>query len=409
MRDLLSHFSRWFERDDPLLSAQSLHSLYSASLKDSAANQFALQWANRYREANDDERYVLLEALTSAQELGEINERDAVHLFRRFYAQSNCLTLMLMLRADMLRWGAKIADLPQLEQALAALLLNWFEVGMLELRPITWDSPASLLEKLIEYEAVHEIQSWADMKRRVATDRRCYAFFHPRLPDVPLVFVEVALADHMATHVHELLDPTHPVVSTEEKAHWAIFYSISNTQRGLRGISFGGFLLKRVMDALTKELPTIKSFATLSPIPGFSKWLAQQSSADIQAYLLPKNKQTKTKESIPTGQQLMQYLRDATQEEENEELKQHGVRLVAHYLNSLNNGIPVDAVARFHLGNGASLERINWAADKSAKGLDQSCGFMVNYLYEPDKLDANRLRLEAGNPPLSRKVQRLLH
>jgi len=405
--DLLSHFNRWFERDDPLVNVQHLQVLYRASLQDSASNQLALTWADRYRD-KEDERYMLLEALTLAIPEGESDETRCVRLFRRLYAQSNSLALMLLLRADMLRWKTQIPGVVKLEKVLAGLLVNWFDVGMLELRPINWDSPASLLEKLIEYEAVHEIQSWADMKRRVAADRRCYAFFHPRLPDVPLIFVEVALAEHMATHVQALLDPSQPISPTQNKARWAIFYSISNTQMGLRGISFGGFLLKRVIDALVDEIPSIKSFATLSPIPGFTKWLGRQSKEALAEMIPQKEKSRHALAQELSGEELAVLIRTAVETGEDEGIKGYGMRVVAHYLRAMHDGEPVDPVARFHLGNGASIGNINWAADRSAKGMAQSCGLMVNYLYEPEKLDANRLRLAEGSPRVSRKVQRLL-
>jgi malonyl-CoA decarboxylase len=280
---------------------------------------------------------------------------------------------------------------------------------MLELRHINWDSPASLLEKLIQYEAVHEIRSWDDMRRRVGDDRRCFAFFHPRMSDQPLIFVEVAFSEHIAGDVQALLDPVRPVDGLE-KARWAIFYSITNTQPGLRGISFGNFLLRRVIDDLQRELPHVRSYATLSPIPGFASWLEKQSADEVHAALERLSGQSVDPEEDATGVGWVARLRGgaaATADEDVEELRRCGLRLAARYLVNMHNGQPLDPVARFHLGNGARIEHVNWAADLSVRGLAQSCGMMVNYVYEPAQLDDNRAHLAAGKPSVSRKVQRL--
>lgn len=455
---LLSRLTRWLDRN-PLPDAQQLRPLYLASSKDEAANMLAREWANRYRSADEAQRLPLLTALAQAgasienantgtaaasgngatgantgagANTAHFNEA-AARLFRRLYAQSDSLELMVQLRADMLRWQKQEAGLTRLEQGLGTLLSNWFDVGMLEMRHINWDSPASLLEKLIHYEAVHEIRSWEDMRRRVATDRRCYAFFHPRMREVPLIFVEVAFAENMVADVHTLLDPAQPV-DTLNKARWAIFYSISNTQAGLRGISFGNFLLKRVIEELKKELPKLKSFATLSPIPGFAKWLDKQSAEKMQAMLGPLAQQAlkhatsrntdpaadlpaqnaagnaagqASNETDDTGTAWRQRLQETPGHDAPEPLQRCGLRLAARYLMQMQEGQPLDPVARFHLGNGARIERLNWAADLSVKGRKQSCGMMVNYLYEPDQLDANRAQLEAGNPKVARAVQKL--
>ncbi|CAM5187569.1 Malonyl-CoA decarboxylase OS=Castellaniella sp OX=1955812 GN=EPN31_03890 PE=4 SV=1 [Castellaniella denitrificans] len=400
---LLARLGRWLERDH-LPDPDALRALYEASLTDGSANLLARQWAERYRAAGADERRSLLACLVRAGVDIEPRGDRGARLFRRLYAQSDRLELMVELRADMLRWRNQVAGLSVLEQELAALLSNWFDVGMLELRHINWDSPASLLEKLIRYEAVHEIRSWDDMRRRVAADRRCYAFFHPRMSDVPLIFVEVAFDGQMAADVQSLIDPARPVDGLD-KARWAIFYSISNTQRGLRGISFGNFLLKRVIEELLDELPQLKSFATLSPIPGFADWLGRQSGEAIQALLKDKAERQAAAADAEAGARWLERLRAAAQGEAPEAVRRSGLRLAAYYLTQLRDGEPLDPVARFHLGNGARIERLNWAADASARGLEQSCGMMVNYLYEPEQLDENRARLAAGRPRVSRGVQ----
>jgi malonyl-CoA decarboxylase len=403
---LLERLGRWLDRDQ-LPDIEALGRLYTASSKDNAANDLARSWADQYLAAGADERRSLLAALVRAGIESDTPQKE--QLFRRLYAQSDRLGLMVELRADMLRWRNQVAGLAELEQPLARLLSNWFDVGMLELRHINWDSPASLLEKLIQYEAVHEIRSWDDMRRRVADDRRCYAFFHPRLSDQPLIFVEVAFSEHIAGDVQALLDPVRPVDGLE-KARWAIFYSITNTQPGLRGISFGNFLLRRVIDDLQRELPHVRSYATLSPIPGFASWLEKQSADEVHAALERLSGQSVDPEEDATGAGWVARLRGgaaATADEDVEELRRCGLRLAARYLVNMHNGQPLDPVARFHLGNGARIEHVNWAADLSVRGLAQSCGMMVNYVYEPAQLDDNRAHLAAGKPSVSRKVQRL--
>ncbi|MCJ9713769.1 malonyl-CoA decarboxylase, partial [Bordetella hinzii] len=226
-------------------------------------------------------RRALLSGLVRAHARFNPAGEEAARLFKRLNAQQDGLRFLVDLRADMLRWRKQVAGLQALEQVLEGLLSAWFDVGLLELRPLTWDSPASLLEKLIKYEAVHAIQSWDDLRHRVAPDRRCYAYFHPQMPDVPLIFVEIAFDARMSDSVQSLLDPQAPTQDLG-RARWAIFYSISNTQEGLRGISFGNFLLKRVIERLLQELPQLKSFATLSPIPGFAAWLARLKGPEVE-------------------------------------------------------------------------------------------------------------------------------
>ncbi len=393
---LIARLGRWLERDHLPLQTDVL-SLFTARMTDVAANRKAKQWSQRYLAADAKERRALLAGLAQASAGLEPREDKGLRLFRRLYAQADSLHLLVELRADMLRWRNLVAGLTVLERELEGLLSSWFDVGMLELRPITWDSPASLLEKLIQYEAVHEIRSWDELRHRVASQRRCYAFFHPRMSDVPLIFVEIAFAAEMAGDVQMLLDPAVPA-GDPSKARWAIFYSISNTQPGLRGISFGNFLLKRVIDQLLIELPKLKSFATLSPIPGFVDWLGKQDGKAIHELLHDKADRQKALDDPKAGQAWVERLQAAAAGKAGDAVRKSGLRLVAHYLKSMKNGQPLDPVARFHLGNGARIERINWAADSSPKGIAQSCGIMVNYLYELDQLDDNLALLAAGKP-----------
>ncbi len=395
---LVARLGRWLDRDRGPLAAETA-TLFTARMTDVAANRLAKQWSLRYAAADGKERRVLLAALAQASAGLEPRGDQGLRLFRRLYAQADSLHLLVDLRADILRWRNQVAGLTVLERELEGLLNSWFDVGMLELRPITWDSPASLLEKLIQYEAVHEIRSWEELRHRVADHRRCYAFFHPRMNDVPLIFVEVAFAAQMADNVQVLLDPK--VAAPDlNKAKWAIFYSISNTQPGLRGISFGNFLLKRVIDQLLIELPKLKSFATLSPMPGFVDWLAKQDGKAMQELLHDKVDKQQAQNDASAGQKWVERLQAAAGGKVSEAVQRTGVRLAVLYLKSMKNGQPIDAVARFHLGNGARIERVNWAADCSTKGMAQSCGIMVNYLYDLEQLDDNLALLAAGKPKM---------
>ena len=306
-------------------------------------------------------------------------------LLQRFSAFPKGIPFLVALRAELLPHLKADKRLRALDVEMEYMFSTWFDVGFLDLRPINWDSPASLLEKLIRYEAVHDIRSWSDLKNRLDSDRRCYAFFHPRLPDEPLIFVEVALIDHMADSITPLLDESADA-SDLNRATTAIFYSISNTQSGLRGVSFGDSLIKRVVETLKSEFPRLKTFATLSPIPGFRSWLNREATAELRA-----------------------KLDDRVSAEALEALKPQLLALAARYLaNDMKHGEPLDPVARFHLGNGARVERINWAADPSSRGHKQSLGLMVNYLYDLNKLDDNRAQLAKGRIAASRAVKSLV-
>jgi malonyl-CoA decarboxylase len=283
--------------------------------------------------------------------------------------------------------------LAALESDLKLLLASWFDVGFLDLRRITWDSPAALLEKLSAYEAVHEVRSWTDLKNRLDSDRRCFAFFHPRMPAEPLIFVEVALVDGLAGNIQTLLDEQAPV-GDPRQADTAIFYSISNAQKGLVGISFGGFLIKRVVDLLSAEYPQLKNFATLSPMPGFRNWLDRRLAQPGDPLKPTERRAIDTAASATTGAELRRLL--ATSEWVRtpamaEALRAPVLRLAAEYLLTAkrDDGRALDPVAHFHLSNGARVERLNWLADSSPKGLALSLGVMVNYLYRTSDIEAN--------------------
>lgn len=303
-----------------------------------------------------------------------------IRILTQFNAIPQGVKFLVDLRADLLRYLEDDAELAPLDRELESRLAAWFDVGFLELQRITWNSPAALLERLIEYEAVHEIRSWTDLKNRLDSDRRLYAFFHPRMPMEPLIFVEVALTDRLADNVQTLLDEQAPVFDAR-RADTAIFYSISNTQAGLRGVSFGSFLLKRVIDDLQRDFPKLRHFATLSPLPGFATWVG-------------KNPQELAAEGLPLDAAALAagaWAADAAAARGiNEALAQLAARYLTLAKAKRGDGRqPLDAVTRFHLGNGARIERINPLGDASAKGMQQSFGVMVNYLYDLDELEQN--------------------
>jgi malonyl-CoA decarboxylase len=318
-------------------------------------------------------------------------EPPRITLLRQFNALPDGVKFLVDLRAELSPLGKQDSLLAGLEEDLKRLLANWFDIGFLELKRITWESPASLLEKLIAYEAVHEIRGWTDLKNRLEADRRCFAFFHPRMPDEPLIFVEVALVTGMTGDIHALLDEAAPI-GDPHSADTAIFYSISNCQPGLAGISFGDFLIKRVVDALATELPRLKVFATLSPVPGFRAWLEQRSQAGLGDLLLPAERTAI--EAIGEGgseQELPALLDRHAEVGIAAILRDPLIRLCARYLlrERTSSGRALDPVAHFHLSNGARVERLNWLGDISPKGLQQSVGIMVNYLYRLSDIEAN--------------------
>ena len=318
-----------------------------------------------------------------------------IRILTQFNAIPQGVKFLVDLRADLLRYLEEDSELAALDRELEARLTAWFDVGFLELQRLTWNSPAALLEKLIQYEAVHEIRSWTDLKNRLDSDRRLYAFFHPRMPQEPLIFVEVALVDELAGSVQVLLDEKAPVFDVR-RADTAIFYSISNTQAGLRGVSFGNFLLKRVIDDLRRDFPRLKTFATLSPLPALADWVRKHPEAlcacGLDCAALTEGTWTQNAKQV-------------------RQLRQPLLQLGARYLveaKSKKGAQPFDPVSRFHLGNGARIERLNFLADTSPKGFKQSFGLMVNYLYDLDDLEANvEAFASAGKIASTAEIRRL--
>ena len=311
-------------------------------------------------------------------------------LLTQFNALPQGVKFLVDMRADLLRCKRGDAHMEMMSEILRERLSIWFDIGFLELRRLTWSAPASLLEKLVHYEAVHRIDSWKDLKNRLEDDRRCFAFFHPRMPDEPLIFVWVALVPDLSDNVAELLDTESDRVDPNT-ASTAIFYSISNTQTGLQRVSLGNFLIKRVVDELLRELPQLKMFSTLSPIPGFARWLDEQVEQKGDALLLESEQKSWQKQYPDTHFATALSSTDWSDSSANEEmLEAPMLRLCAHYLvNEKRRNRAIDPVANFHLTNGAHVERINWRGDLSEKGLRDSYGLMVNYLYKLEDIERN--------------------
>jgi malonyl-CoA decarboxylase len=344
--------------------------------------------------------FVAEPSAAGALALAEAAEPPRRELLRRINMLPEGTEFVIGLRADALDLAEEKPELRIVDADLKHVLTDWFSGGFLELRRITWETPAIILEKLIQYEAVHAIPGWEFLRRRLAEDRRCYAFFHPALPNEPVIFVQVALVRGLSGEIAPLLDPKAPV-GDPAAADTAIFYSITNTLKGLRGISFGSFLLKQVVADLQQTLPNLTTFSTLSPIPGFRRWL--ETTAAVHEHPAV---QAAAEDLLPA---LAAGGIDAVAADKTRKAALTG--LCARYLAAelRLNGRPTDPVARFHLGNGARLERLNWAGDASPKGLEQGWGLLVNYLYDPAELERNHEAfVNAGKVATSRAVARQL-
>ena len=340
--------------------------------------------------------------------LTRVAEPPRQELLRRINRLPGGTSSIVAMRRSLLARVARQPELAALEADFLHLLSSWFNPGFLELQRVGWNSPAQLLEQIIRHEAVHEIDGWDDLRRRLQPDRRCFAFFHPQLPAEPLIFVEVALLPDMPDAIAPLIDKKSTALPPRE-FKVAAFYSISNCQPGLKGVSLGNFLIKRVAEELQRELPQLKTFCTLSPIPGFARWLRagaaceglakarREHLADAQATLLAacgndldRLATAPALRALPSG-----ALHALT-------------RLAAFYLGIHATHPQGDPVARFHLDNGARLERLNPLADLSAKGVKQSFGLMVNYLYDLNKVEAHHEKFTHGEVAHSRALASLL-
>jgi malonyl-CoA decarboxylase len=336
----------------------------------------------------------------TAQALHRAAEPRRQEIIRRLNMAPGGTAAIVEMRALVLDSLRQNNDLAALDADFLHLLSSWFNRGFLVLRRIDWSTAAAILEKIILYEAVHEINGWDDLRRRLEPpDRSCFAFFHPQLVDEPLIFVEVALTEQIPGAIAPLLAPDRRPIAAE-KARTAVFYSISNTQRGLAGVSFGDFLIKQVVEELRRDLPQINAFVTLSPMPGFAAWLR-----DVRT----------TPDALPE-EEIREALAAVNEEwapsdADGDPLERPLLKAAAHYLLRAKTakGLPIDPVARFHLRNGALVERINFAADLSKRGMDQAAGLMVNYLYDLDQIERNHEAFTAtGEMAASGQVLKLL-
>ena len=343
-----------------------VHALYPSDA--AAIDQAIARWNEKRDEA-------------SAQALHDATESPCQKLIRMLNLAPNGTRRLIAMRSDLLAAPEKTPHLKALDDEFEDAFTAWFNAGFLELRRIAWDSPAALLERIIKYEAVHSIDGWDDLRRRVdPVDRRCYGFFHPQMSDDPLIFVEVALTNELPGAIQSIIAKDGDPIDPHAASH-AIFYSISNCQTGLVGIPFGNYLIKRVVGLLCQELPQLKTFATLSPLPSFARWLARETDASGE----PIDGKTLTAA----------------------ELREQAARYLVVARNAKGNVI--DPVARFHLGNGARLEAVHAEADLSENGLRQSHGVMVNYLYDLAEIETNHFALtELGAVAHSKAVQALV-
>ena len=377
-------FSFFLDKKKQLTTKEYLHNVASAKGEVSALNHAELL-ISHCEQLNDKELTNFFELLRKNYEVDsenlllaiqnydyEKNSQNLVNLLklsepsrRDIFTRCNGITRgtirLVNLRKRLIELIIKKPELKAVDYDLVYLFKNWFNRGFLILRPINWETPAHILEKIIAYEAVHEINSWDELRTRLAPkDRRCFAFFHPLIPDDPLIFVEVALCKDIPRSIQDIIKIDRQEIDADD-ANTAIFYSISNCHNGLLGISFGNFLIKKVAKNLKRELPDLNQFLTLSPIPGLMKWMEEYAPITFE--------------------------RCTDKNCSDEELMKKTIKYLTE--SDRDDGLPNDPVGRFHIGNGASLERINLNADLSEKGLSQSYGIMANYLYDLDVVEEN--------------------
>ena len=368
--------------------------------------------------------YIEAPTASAALDLFHAAESPRQELLRRMNMVPGGTAALVTLRKELLTHLPDHPSLGPLDADLKHLLMSWFNRGFLEIRRIDWRTPAVVLEKLITYEAVHEIRGWDDLRRRLAPDRRCFAFFHPAMPSEPLIFVEVALVNGLAVSVQTLLEPgpaTAAQGSRATTADTAIFYSISNCQDGLRGIAFGDFLIKQVVEELQAEFQGLRQYSTLSPVPGFRRWLETRlRSEDLPDVPLDDEGRMRLCNAVEMPfepERIAVALRCALASDSwpnlgaiREAVRPLLLRLCAFYLTQpANAGGRVDPVGRFHLGNGARLERLNWMANSDKRGINESYGIMVNYLYDLPEIEANQAAFrDSGFVRRSAEVDALL-
>ena len=347
--------------------------------------------------------------------LQRIVEAPRQELFRRLNRASEGTAAVVQMRRDLLQVLDKKPELTAVDFDMRHLLSSWFNPGFLKMHRVDWKSPAEVLEKLIKHEAVHAIDGWDDLRRRLQPDRRCFAFFHPQLPNEPLIFVEVALLPEIPSVITPLVDKKADTVDQVNQFKVAAFYSISNCEPGLRGVSMGNFLIKRVAEQLKAEFPGLKTFVTLSPIPGFIDWVSAGagfsdavSAERFKPALRAARDQALTQLNLDAKSWSERLSAGWHPDEASQKEKDALLCLVSMYLGLGSAAREGNPVAKFHLGNGAKLHQINWAGDLSRKGLRQSAGLMVNYLYDLGNVEENHERFASGEIVYSKAVGRLM-
>ena len=373
------------------------------SLKNEEKLKFLLEIDQKFsvnfeeiKKAADD--FVLTPDEEALRNLSATMESNRKKLFSRMNMAPDGTPAIVALRQDLLSFIKDHPELKELDEDLKELLTSWFNPGFLTLRRIDWDTEASILEKIIQYEAVHSIANWSDLKQRLVADRRCFAYFHPALEDEPLIFVEVALTKGIASSIQTIFKGNG---QSKDDANTAIFYSINNCQQGLRQIPLGNFLIKRVVNELALELPSIKTYSTLSPVTGFAQWLWNELKSDESKILSQKEREI-------LG--LIEHSNWHEDKEKCDKLQKPLLKACANYLvNIKKKGKPINAVARFHFGNGASLYRINWMGDISTNGIAEYFGLLVNYLYNPKSIESNHERyVQEGKLAVSKSIRSAL-
>ncbi|BEI43223.1 MULTISPECIES: malonyl-CoA decarboxylase [unclassified Polynucleobacter] len=406
---------------------------------ESNAVSMALDVISNYRKLNADHRskfFMMLaeqfnidaEQLTKAAQsfaadpnarnyirLQKISESPRQELLRRLNRAPGGTAAVVEMRRDLLTLLNKKPELMGLDYDMRHLLSSWFNPGFLKMHRVDWKSPAEILEKIIAHEAVHAIDGWDDLRRRLQPDRRCFAFFHPQLPDEPLIFVEVALLPEIPVAIMPLVDKKSIPVEQTNQFKVAAFYSISNCESGLRGVSMGNFLIKRVAEQLHAEFPGLKTFVTLSPIPGLMEWITDGAhlgdlpSSDKMKPAIRKARDEALELLKLNGANWMDKLGKSWHPDQcSEDEKAALMALTAIYLTVVTPSRDGNPVAKFHLGNGAKLHQINWAGDLSKNGLRQSAGLMVNYLYDLSSVEENHERFVNGDIIYSRSVGKLI-
>ena len=347
--------------------------------------------------------------------LQKVSESPRQEFMRRLNRGLNGTAAVVEMRRDLLQLLDKKPELAAVDFDMRHLLSSWFNPGFLKMHRVDWKSPAEVLEKLIQHEAVHAIEGWDDLRRRLQPDRRCFAFFHPQLPNEPLIFVEVALLPEVPLAIAPLVDKKAETVTQVQQYKVAVFYSISNCEPGLRGVSMGNFLIKRVAEQLHQEFPGVKTFITLSPVPGLMEWIAAGANLGdgvpldrLKPALKIKRDQALQALDLHTHSWAERLSSGWHPDDAPVKEKEALLCLTAIYLGLASTGREGNTVAKFHLGNGAKLHLINWAGDLSRKGLRQSAGIMVNYLYDLSSVEENHERFVNGEIMHSRAIAKLM-